>query len=283
MDVDQPVTPLTPETIEAVDRLTALTRVAQSLRAVPDFVRLWRPAYDGLAAGVWEALPEIKRRWAALSPEGRGAAVALGSPSLFLQPEAAQLEGVAYRAEADRLFGTHAEAAFASYLSTIDKLLAPLAVEGLANALLSIDMKEIGLSEQLKEAGGVAGPWLDAVETGLLRDLTDLGPKDLANTTPGRVRGRIRRKSGPLARHMKTYDLKRRVQFWFVNKILGVRQADIASQLQEADEVAVAGDPEARIRKSIQDINKLFGTRQPGRPKKGGVLAYWNELASPVC
>ena len=66
-----------------------------------------------------------------------------------------------------------------------------------------------------------------------------------------------------------------------MNKVFGIRQADIALQLQAADGVATGGDLEARIRRSIQDINKLFGTRQPGRPRKGGALAYWNDLANP--
>ena len=281
MATDQPVTPLTPESIEVFDRWQALILVAWALRAVPDdFVRLWRPAYDRLAAAVREALPEIVRRLADLSPEGRGAAIAFGSPSLLLQPEAAQLEGVSFRAALEQLFGTHAGAAFASYLSTIDELLEPLAVEGLADILLLIDLKEIGLFEQLKEAGGVAGRWWDALETGLLRDITGLGPADLAKTTPGRIRERIRRKSGPLARHMKTYDLEQRVLLWIRNKVSGDTQAEIALQLQEAGKVATGGDPEARIRKHVQDINKLFRVHPLGRPRKGGALAYWNQLAN---
>ena len=154
-------------------------------------------------------------------------------------------------------------------------------MEGLADTLFLIHLNEIGLFELLKEAGGVAGPWRDALEANLLRGLTDLGPADLAKTTPGRVRGRIRRKSGPLARHMKTYDLAQRVQFWFINKVFGVRQADITSQLQDADEGAAAGDLEARVRRSIQDVNKLFGTRQPGRPKKGGCLGLLERPREP--
>ena len=284
MATDQPVTPLTPEAIEVLDRWKALILVASALRAVPDdFVRLWRPAYDRLAAAVREALPEIVRRWADLSPEGRGAAVAFGSPSLFLQPEAAQLEGVAYRAEAERLFDTHVGVALESYRALIDELLDFLAVEGLADILLLIDLKEIGLFEQLKEAGGVAGPWWDALETGLLRDLADLGPADLAKTTPGRVRGRIRRKSGPLARHIKTYDLEQRVEFWFRNKVFGVTQAEIALQLETAGDGLEGGDPERWVRRQVQDVNRLFGLSKPGRPAKGGALAYWNSLANLDC
>ena len=281
MATDQPVAPFPAEAIVVLDRWKALILVASALRAVPDdFVRLWRPAYDRLAAAVREALPEIVRRLADLSPEGRGAAIAFGSTSLLLQPEAAQLEGVTFRAELEQLFGTHAGAAFASYLSTIDELLEPLAVEGLADILLLIDLKEIGLFEQLKEAGGVAGPWWDALETGLLRDITGLGPADLAKTTPGRVRGRIRRKSGPLRRHIETYDLEQRAHFWFMNKILSIPQAEIASRLQKAGEVAAGGDPGARIRRYIRDVNKILGTHTRGRPQKGGVLAYWSRLAN---
>lgn len=281
MATDPPLTPLTPADIEALDRFQALGLVALALRAVPDFVRLWRPAYDELAAAVRGARPEIVRRWADLSAEGRGAAVAFGSPSLFLQPEPARLEAVAYHAGAEGPFGTLVEAALEAYRTRIHVLLVPLHVEGLADTLLHIDLNEIGLFELLKEAGGVAGPWGDALEASLLRGLTDLGPADLAKTTPGRVRRRIRRKSGPLGRHLKTYDLPQRVQFWIINKVFGVRQADIASQLQEADELAVGGDLEARVRRSIQDVNKLFGTRRPGRPRKGAALAYWNDLANP--
>ena len=276
----QPVTPVTPEAIKAWDRLQAMILVALALRVVPDFVRLWKPAYDSLAAEVREAMPVIVRRWSDLSPEGRGAAIAFGSPSLFLQPEAAQLEGAAYRAEEEGLFGPQVEAALESYQARIDMLLDPLPVEGLADTLLHIDLNEIGLFELLKEAGGVAGPWRDTLEANLLRGLTDLGPADLAKTTPGRVRERIRRKGGPLERHTKTYDLAQRVEFWFRNKVFGIPQAEIASQLQKAGEVAASGDPEARIRGYIHDINKLFGTHPRGRPRKGGAVAYWNELAN---
>ena len=276
----EPVTPLTPEAIDALDRSRALILVASALRVVPDFVRLWKPAYDDLSTALGEALPEIARRWSDLSPEGRGAAVAAGSPSLFLQPAAAQLEGAAYRSEADEVLGGQAGAALESYRARIDELLDPLAVSGLADTLLIIDLKAMGCFDQLKEAGGVAGLWRDALEANLLRGLTDLGPADLANTTPGRVRERIRRKSGPLARHFKIYDLDQRLMLWITNKVFGIPQAEIASQLQKAGEVAASGDPEARIRGYIHDINKLFGTHPQGRPRKGGAVAYWNELAN---
>ena len=279
MEPDQRVPPITPEAIEALDRWKALIIVASALRAIPDFVRVWKPAYDRLAAALEEARPDVMRRWTNLSPEARGAAMAFGSPSFLAQPDQAQLDGAAYRAEADQLFDAHAGAAFESYRSRIDELLDPLAVEDLANTLLMIDVKATGLFEQLKEAGGVAGPWRDALEAELFRGLTDLGPADLAKTTPGRVRGRIKRKSGRLARHLKTYDLEQRVKLWIMNKVFGIPQGAIASHLQAAGEAVASGDPAARIRRHIRDVNRLFGTHPRGRPQKGGMLAHWNQLA----
>lgn len=282
MEADPRVPPQPPDAIEAWDRSAALNLVARLLREVPAFSRLWKPAYDRLSAALHEVLPSVIQRWGGLSPEGRAAAIAFGSPSFSVQATQAQGEGAAYRADADRLFAP-AEAALMAYESQINELLAPLGVDGLAYTLLMIDLNTIGLFRRLKEAGGVAGPWRDAFETELFRDLTGLGPADLAKTPPGQVRARMKRRSGPLGRHLKTYDLLGRVELWVKNKVFGVTQADLASQLAAAPDARESADPEGRVRKSIQDVNRLFGTSQPGRPRKGGALAYWKGLSNPSC
>ena len=107
--------PMSAGAIRAVDRLVALVLIATRLREIPELAGLLEPRADELAMALEVVQPAITERWAQLSPEGRGAVIAAGSPGFFLRPEDAQAEASSYFREADRLMKDHVEGQLGAY------------------------------------------------------------------------------------------------------------------------------------------------------------------------
>ena len=66
-------TPISRDALREVDRLRAIVLIATRLKAMPAFVRLYKPVADELATAFGVVQPAITERWVQLSPEGRGA------------------------------------------------------------------------------------------------------------------------------------------------------------------------------------------------------------------
>ena len=271
-------TPISRDALREVDRLRALVLIATRLKEIPAFVRLYKPVADELTTAFRVVQPAITERWAQLSPEGRGAVIAAGSPGFFLQSEDAQAEASSYLQEMDRLMKPRAGVQLGAYRVRVADLLAPLRVEGLLDALLVVELKEQGMFDRPKDASPFAGPAWDGLEAGLLRALTDLGPVDASVMPLGAIQARARRKLGSLTRHLTTYDLSQRVDLWILSRVFGKSGLQIASDMQEAGVVEPDRDPIDRVRKHLREMNKLLGSQS--RRAEVGAFDHWNSLAN---
>ena len=272
------VEPMPPDAVRDLDRLRAIVLIATRLKAMPAFVRLYKPVADELATAFGVVQPAIRERWVQLSPEGRGAVIAAGSPGFFLQPEDAQSEASSYLQEIDRLMKPRAGVQLGAYRVRVAELLAPLRVEGLLDALLVVELKEQGLFDRSKDASPLAGPAWDGLEAGILRALTDLGPVEASVMPLGAIQARARRKLGSLTRHLTTYDLPQRVDLWILNRVYGKSALQIASDMQKAGLVEQDRDPLDRVRRHLRETKELLGTQS--RRAEVGAFDHWNSLAN---
>ena len=271
--------PMSPRSIREVDRLVALVLIATRLREIPELARLLEPRADELAMALEVVQPAISGRWAQLSPEGRGAVIAAGSPGFFLQPEDAQAEASSYFREADRLMKDHVEGKLGAYRVRIAELLAPLRVEGLQDAVLVVELKQRATWDLFKDSSPLAGPSWDGLESALLRAFADIGPAAAAALSPGKIQARAQRKLGSLSHHLKTHDLSQRIDLWIQSQVFGKSAVQIASEMQEAGAVEPDGDPGDRVRKHISDMNRLLGSPARGRTEPGAFVR-WKHIAN---
>ena len=273
-----PAEPMPADALREVDRLLALVYIRSRLTQIPEFIRIWQPVIEDLVTALKNVQPEIGDRWEQLSPEGRGAVIAVGAPGFLLQPEEAQVEGASYVQEAGGLMRTQVGGQLDAYRAQMAKLLAPLTVPDLEDMFLIVDLKEYGVFDRLKDAHPIAGPLRDSLESAFLRALTDFGPADAAAMPPGKVQARVQRKLGSFVRHAKTYDLVQRVDLWFLNRVLGKSPLQIASEMQETGLVEAGMDPGDRVRKYIREMNVLLDTPHRRRAETGAFEA-WKDLA----
>jgi len=266
------------ERIAFIDTLLAKFLLVSELLQISEFAALWGQAKEIPEQVVGIIKPKLEAIFINLSEEARGALL-LGGKAYDLYDNNAINEAEAAALGLKLLCNSvngllQKEGIQPEYRSDLEVLVKPLGVPDLVDVMMILDMKEWGIDRLL--SGPVSGPTRDLLETILFRELTGLSPVEAISKTQISLRRRVRQKVGPLGRHLKRYALQRRVGLWVRNVVLGQTITDIA-----CEESAITGFSSYEwVKRQIREGNKILEVkRQPGRPRKGGVLRQWKLMA----
>lgn len=275
--------PLSRKVIENTDTLLARYLLLFKLCQISEFSQLWQEARQIPGQLIDLIRPKIKDIIGGMSAEGRGVLLS-GETAHTLYGESATGEA---RERASKLRAlcravdelSEEQNIDVNYSSSIQAIVEPLGVPGLADIMMALDMQQWGLTHLL--SGPVAGPFFDIQEMMLVRELTGLSPAEAALETPGRLRKRTRQRLAPLGRHLKRYYLKQRIRLWVQNVVYGETIEKIAGRLAKREESPQREThPYEWVRRQIQEATKILGVkRRPGRPPKKGVLHKWKIMA----
>lgn len=273
-----------PEDISVVEQIRARLILVEMLRLIPKFTELWDQARSSVSPALDSIIPEFRDKLQNMSPEGRDALMVSSSDLGLWQlcSEEAVAEAVDFAKWLEDLCQRTNDVAkkegwTVDYRSQLQAIVEPLMVPGLVDAMMVCDMKQWGLDWP---GGSVQGPGRDLLETLLCRDLTGLGPSELALETPGRIRKKIRKSVAPLARHIQRYDLQQRIGLWVLNKVCGLTIPEITRHFDSDKAWEGVGLSSQRwIEQQIREATSVLGANVPtGRPKKRAVFGYWDKM-----
>ena len=289
------VNPLNSKDIEEIDHLWGKFFLVWELFQIEEFVALWWPALQRQSRAMQAIPTDFAHRMTRMSPEGRGAFIAMasGSEAWRLHSEDAIVEASLLAniltdgaAKASQVLGDQLNwYGSVSYRTILEYLVAPLGVSGLTEVIIAWDMEVFGWRIDESIFGNTSGPFKEYLEQGILRTLTELSPAGLAKETPGRIRARMERKVAPLRRHYFSgaepfQGLRQRIHFWVLNKVRGKTIFKVTQSLGSNKGRIDSGEfPESWVQEQIKDANRILRAKLPrGRPPKGGVIRQWKTM-----
>lgn len=167
-----------------------------------------------------------------------------------------------------------------SYRTTLESIVAPVRVPGLAEVIVAWDHKVWGWDQMGDTKAEMSGAFRNLMEGAILEYLTDLTPSKLSALTPAAIRRRLQQKMAPLARHLSRGEspfsgVKQRVNLWTLNKVHGQTIAEIITSLESDKSRITKGEsPERWVKQQIREASRMLGAEVArGVPEKGQWLS----------
>jgi hypothetical protein len=260
------------------DQLNGFWLIAIRLKEIPEFREWWLPAFAEMESFAASQKQRIDDLTANLSAEGRGAAAAATSPAFRNLERGAQLEALVYFYQLGQGLDDIASLQWDRYRRRIHELVRPLRLQGIAEVMFAIDFLALGLMGDVKPKSAVDDPRQRQLADLISRGLSGLAHDELSQLSPARRRKMIKPQIGRVSRHMKTFNLIDRIDFWIANKVHGLPIREIANMAQDDGALAPGVDRYATIRRYIRQTNQILGYEAVGRPRPGGAVAQWKLL-----
>lgn len=266
--------------IGSADSQFARAYLLGELLQIPQFTSRWWPARRAALPHLQTFARATTEASTTLTPEARSALLFVGGVGLQLHTD----EAVRAAQEArDRIASLEQELngvpEVRDYAQVLRALLTPIGVPMLFEVFLAFDLEGMGVTRWLVQAGPVQGPGVDAFQAVVLRDLTGLGPAEIAEETPSSLRRHLRANTAALPSHLARHKVGQRVHLWALNVICGKTQAEIAAEMQAEGRTRPDRDPLEWVSQQVQEAARLLGAQRPrGRPPKKGVLRAWSAL-----